>query len=31
MMQVLNDATIEENFLRTMQALNERLVLQYND
>lgn len=27
LMQVLSDATIEENFLRTMQALNERLVL----
>jgi len=27
MMQVLNDATIEERNHRTMQALNERLVL----
>jgi len=31
MMQVLNDATIEERNHRTTQALNERLVLQYND
>ena len=29
MMQVLNDATIEERIHRTMQALNERLVLQW--
>lgn len=27
LMQVLNDATIEERNHRTMQALNERLVL----
>jgi len=31
MMQVLNDATIEERNHRTMQVLNERLVLQCND
>ena len=31
MMQVLNNATIEERNHQTMQALNERLVLQYND
>ena len=31
MMQVLNNATIEERNHRTMQALNERLVLQCND
>lgn len=29
LMQVLNDATIEERIHRTMQALNERLVLQW--
>lgn len=29
MLQVLNDATIEERNHRTMQALNERLVLQW--
>jgi|GEM_PF-1194819 len=31
LMQVLNDATIEERNHQTMQALNERLVLQCND